>query len=89
MTTPQVNKPNAGESGASTDATQTTQTLPVVTPPAAPETKVASLANVERIPSNWTILPDDQQEAHVVATCTVSGREFKGSIADFNSFLKS
>lgn len=48
---------------------------------------VSTLTYVERVPSNWHILPTDDEEV-IFATNSVTNKEFKGTRKAFSAFLK-
>lgn len=56
-----------------------------VTKTTAPAPKVTPFTQGELMPSNWNILPEDDG---IVATNSVTGRTFKGTVAEFSAMLK-
>ena len=56
------------------------------TPRAEVEQQVSILLSTERIPSNWTIRPAD--EDNITATHLTTGKLYEGSIQGFNEMLK-
>jgi len=59
--------------------------------PLASPVKVGELLQTlpDRTPAHWSIVPADDEEGIVIATCTTSRTIFRGTVVQFNAALRN